>query len=105
MAHDAAESGMSDDERPSSNDPRKLKEQGARVKDREKQDAEDLKAVLSTQEGRRFVRGLLADCGEHRTSFHTNAIQMSFNEGQRNVGLKLKSRIVQAELLAADAPR
>lgn len=97
-----------DDERPSSNDPRKLKEQSARIKDREKTDAEDLKAVLATVEGRRFVRGLLADCGEHRTSFHTNAIQMAFNEGARNVGLKLKSRIVAAspewlaELLAAD---
>lgn len=83
-------------ERVSSNDPRKLKEQGARVKDREKQDAEDLKAVLATPEGRRLVRGLLAECGEHRTSFSTNAIQMSFNEGARNVGLKLKARIIRA---------
>lgn len=84
------------DEAPSSSDPRKIKERAARVKDREKQDSEDLKTVLATQEGRRFVRGLLADCGEHRTSFHTNAIQMSFNEGARNVGLKLKARIVRA---------
>jgi hypothetical protein len=96
------------DERVSSSDPRQLKERGARIKDREKQDTDDLKAVLATVEGRRFVRGLLADCGEHRTSFHTNAIQMAANEGARNVGLKLKARIVVAcpqwlvELLAAD---
>lgn len=98
------------DEIASSSDPRKLKERGARIKDREKQDSEDLKAVLATTEGRRFVRGLLADCGEHRTSFHTNAIQMAANEGARNVGLKLKARIVVAcpqyliELLSADLP-
>lgn len=98
------------DERVSSSDPKQLKERGARAKDREKQDAEDLKAVLASPEGRRFVRGLLADCGEHRTSFHTNAIQMSFNEGARNVGLKLKARIVRAcpehlmELMSADPP-
>lgn len=98
------------DERSSSSDPRKLKDQGARTKDREKQDSEDLKAVLGTIEGRRFVRGLLADCGEHRSSFHTNALVMGFNEGARNIGLKLKARISKAspewlmELLAADPP-
>lgn len=96
------------DEPVSSSDPRKLKEQGTRAKDREKQDIEDLKFVLSIPQGRRFVRGLLADCGEHRSSFHTNAIQMSFNEGVRNVGLKLKARIIRAspewlvELLQSD---
>lgn len=98
------------DERSSSSDPRKLKDQGARSKDRDKQDAEDLQHVLSTPQGRRFVRGLLADCGEHRSSFHTNAQVTAFNEGGRNIGLKLKSRIVKAspewlaELLAADPP-
>ena len=96
------------DESVSSSDPRQIKERGARAKDREKQDVEDMKAVLATAEGRRFVRGLLADCGEHRTSFHTNAIQMSFYEGARNVGLKLKARVVRscpewlAELLQFD---
>lgn len=102
---------MATEEQVSSSDPRQVKERSARAKDREKQDAADLKAVLATQEGRRFVRGLLADCGEHRTSFHTNAIQMSFNEGARNVGLKLKARIIRAapeflaELLQADEPQ
>lgn len=101
---------MTDEDRVSSSDPRQIKERGARVKDREKQDAEDLKAVLATAEGRRFVRGLLAECGEHRSSFHTNAIQMSFYEGARNVGLKLKARIVKAspeylaELLSSEPP-
>lgn len=96
------------EDRISSSDPKQVKERGARAKDAQKQDREDLKAILETQEGRRFVRGLLADCGEHRTSFHTNAIQMAFNEGARNVGLKLKARIVQAapeylsELLKVD---
>lgn len=83
------------DEPISSSDPKQIRERTARVKDRDKQDAEDLRTVLSSPQGRRFIRGLLAECGEHRTSFHTNAIQMSFNEGQRNVGLKLKARIIQ----------
>lgn len=84
------------DEAVSSSNPRQVQERGARAKDREKQEMLDLKAVLDTAEGRRFVRGLLADCGEHRTSFHTNALQMGFNEGMRNIGLKLKARIVRA---------
>lgn len=98
------------DDPVSSNDPRQLKKQEIRGKDREKQEAADLKAVLETAQGRRFVRGLLADCGEHRTSFHTNALQMGFNEGMRNIGLKLKARIIRAcpeyllEVLAADPP-
>ncbi len=96
------------DEPVSSSNPRQIKERGARAKDREKQEAADLKAVLATPEGRRFVHGLLAFCGEHRTVFHTNAIQMSFNEGARTVGLMLKKRIVRAspewlvELLQSD---
>lgn len=79
----------------SSNDPEKIKDAQKRAKALEKRDAEDLAAVLATPEGRRFVRGLLVDCHEHRSVFDTNAIHMAFKEGARNVGLKLKARIGQ----------
>lgn len=80
----------------SSSDPKQVKERTARAKDQQKQDREDLKALLQTQEGQRFMRGLLAECGIYRLSFHTNAIQMAFNEGNRNIGNKLIKRISDA---------
>lgn len=82
-------------EQSNSSDPEKIKDAQKRAKALEKQAAEDLQAVLSTVEGRRFVRGLLADCYEHRSVFSTNAIEMAFKEGARNVGLKLKARVGQ----------
>ena len=57
---------------------------------------EDAQAVLETQEGRRFLYKLLADCGVWRSSFHTNALAMAFNEGQRNIGLLLQARLLKA---------
>lgn len=59
----------------------------------------DLLTVLATENGRRFVYDLLADAGVFRSSFvpgdpHGTA----FNEGQRNYGVRLLSRLI------ADAP-
>lgn len=48
----------------------------------------DLKMVLSTLEGRRFLWRLLSTCGIYRTSFHPSS-QIYFNEGVRSVGLNV----------------
>lgn len=82
-------------EAANSSDPEKIKDAQKRAKALEKQAEEDLICVLASPEGRRFVRSLLADCYEHRSVFSTNAIEMAFKEGARNVGLKLKARIGQ----------
>lgn len=67
-------------------------------KRREKRAAErktlDTKTVMSTKEGRRFVYGLLADCGIYKASFTApNGLVLAFNEGSRNVGLKLLAHL------------
>lgn len=49
---------------------------------------EDLRAVMRTVEGRRFIRAQLARCGVWRTSFTGNS-ETFFREGQRNIGLML----------------
>jgi hypothetical protein len=53
----------------------------------------DLKWVMGRERGRRFVWRLLEHAGVYRTSFSTNALQMAFNEGNRNIGLPLLADI------------
>lgn len=50
------------------------------------QEVGDFKWLMSGVKGRRLVRRLLEKSGVYRLSFHTNAMQMSFNEGNRNYG-------------------
>jgi hypothetical protein len=78
----------------SSSNPKKVREQKARDTLRADQDAEDLAWMLADPRGRRFIRSLLWDCHEHGLSFNTNAAVMGFQEGERNVALKLKARIL-----------
>jgi hypothetical protein len=49
----------------------------------------DLKDIMKTAEGRRFVWGLLSNTGIFRGSFAVgDAHATSFNEGRRSIGLK-----------------
>lgn len=50
----------------------------------------DLKAVMSTVEGRRFFSWMQMKCGQDCTSF-TRDSRTYFNEGMRNIALLLKS--------------
>ena len=54
-----------------------------------RQETEDIKWLMAHKQGRRIVYRLFELTGVHRTSFNTNSMVTSFNEGQRNVGLKL----------------
>ena len=58
-------------------------------------DAEDIKWLMSSKRGRRIVNRLLQSAGVFRLSFNTNALQMSFNEGNRNTGLQLLAAITE----------
>lgn len=51
-----------------------------------RQEADDVKWLMSDKRGRRIVWGLLERTGMYRTSFTGNS-QTFFNEGQRNIGL------------------
>ena len=63
--------------------------------DREKQLERDLRAVIGTDAGRRFIWTLLGDCGVFRTSFTGNNSTF-FNEGKRFVGLEVLKRMNSA---------
>lgn len=56
---------------------------------------EDYKWLMSSKRGRRIVFRQLESAGVYRTSFNTNALQMSFNEGGRNQGLMLLAFITE----------
>jgi hypothetical protein len=58
-------------------------------------EVEDIKWLMSSKRGRRIVRRLLEHAGVHRLSFHTNALQMAFNEGNRNLGNRLLAQVTQ----------
>lgn len=49
--------------------------------------------LMQDQEGRLWVWDLLEFCGVFRSSFHQSNAQTAYNEGLRNVGLKLMADI------------
>lgn len=51
--------------------------------------------LMGDVRGRRFMWRLLEGSGIYRSSFTGEALSMAFNEGQRNVGLKLVDEITQ----------
>lgn len=53
----------------------------------------DLKWLLGSRRGRRIVWRLLEQSGVFRMSFNTNAMQMAFAEGNRNLGNRVLAQI------------
>lgn len=70
-----------------------VKTQGDIDRRRERRAVDDLRSVMSTPFGRRFVWRQLEVLD--RISMHSSGAWTSFNEGERNVALKLKSDVVQ----------
>ncbi len=56
---------------------------------------EDLRAVMNTRQGRRFMWELLATTHVYQTSFrHGEAVESAvYREGERNIGLQLLDRL------------
>lgn len=56
-------------------------------------EVDDIKWLMSSKRGRRIVHRVLEGAGVYRISFHTNALQMAFNEGNRNQGNALLAMV------------
>ena len=71
----------------------------AKQKEKNKLDTElaDIKLLLGKQWGRRIVYKILERTGRDRTSFNNDSNVMSFNEGERNIGLWLLDKVVSAD--------
>ena len=57
--------------------------------------ADDWKWLMESERGRRIAWKLLGDCHVFESSFHQNLSQTNFNEGERNVGLKVLNYIME----------
>ena len=57
----------------------------------------DVKKVLSSAEGRRFIWKLMSEAGVFRTSFTGNS-ETFFNEGKRSMGLLILSEVNLANM-------
>lgn len=73
-------------------DPQQIKEAGKKEKIARDREINDLRVVMDSQNGRRFVYSILDFAGINRLSFTGNS-NTYFNEGGRNVGLWLKDML------------
>lgn len=64
-----------------------------RTRNAQRTEADDLKWMMSSKRGRRIIWRLLEQSGVYRLSFSQNAMTMAFNEGNRNFGLALLSKV------------
>jgi len=64
-----------------------------RLRERERRRRADIRELMSSAGGRRWVHGLLEFTGLFRSSFTGELSWTAFNEGQRNVGLRVYAEI------------
>jgi len=75
-------------------DEEQVAKAGKKVKQREDIDVEDLKYIMDTPQGRRFVWRYLGLCGVYRLSFSGEAShETAFKEGARLIGTTLLNDI------------
>ena len=72
-----------------------IKKKGKQDKFNNNQELLDMRFILSTQQGRRFVWKNLTRAGIFQTSFTGNSTTF-FNEGKRDIGLKMLADVMEA---------
>jgi hypothetical protein len=78
-------------------DPDTVKKAIDRKKLRDRNDADDLCAVLNLPAGRRFLRRLLAETRPLGSSFNPDPATYGHNEGVRSVGIAVEGWIERAD--------
>lgn len=77
-------------------DESQVREAGKRAGSKREQIMNDLKTVLSSPSGKRYIWSLLEECGVYKSSM-TGDAHTYFNEGQRNIGLKIIAGITECD--------
>jgi len=79
---------------PDLNDPRDIEERKTNAEIKRDQELADLRAILDTPQGKRFIWRLLERNGVFRRSYEGgDHADTAFNEGRRNEGLWLMAEI------------
>lgn len=73
-------------------DKQQVEESEKRLKFNLQQEERDFVDIMKTPHGRRFIHGLIGFCGVFKSSYTGNSATF-YNEGQRNVGLMIMSKI------------
>lgn len=77
-------------------DPQQVREGQRKDRDNDRQATDDLRAVLATVEGRRFLWRLIGHCNVFHVPYDND--RRAFNDGMRNVGLMLMDASQAADL-------
>lgn len=56
----------------------------------------DLKFILSSEQGRRYIWRQLSSCGVFQSSFRTSA-EIYYLEGRRSIGLQLLAEVMECD--------
>lgn len=77
-------------------DAKQVKNASEKIKSLKERDLGDVRWIVSTPQGRRFYWKYLKSCHVFETSFTGNS-HTFFNEGERNVGLRLLAELNDAD--------
>lgn len=74
---------------------RAIRERNRQIEQDKQNTADVIRTLMSTVSGRRWVWLQLADCAVFRIDSGLDAMQMAFDKGVRNIGLKLLADITR----------
>lgn len=91
-------------------DPEQVESATKKAKRKRERELADLRTVLSTEQGRRFLWRQLEAAGIYSCTFYEDARYAEFVNGMRNVGCRLLAEIHEADpqaylLMASEAKR
>ena len=81
-------------------DPEQVKRAGERELSNRERELNDLAFVLTHRQGRRVIWRQLTEAGVFKSSFHTSASVVYFNEGRRDLGLRLLADVMETDATA-----
>lgn len=76
--------------------PEEVKKAEQRERDERKRQLDDIRTLLSSSSGRRFVWRILEKCNSFSSVFSNDASFMAYNAGQQDLGHFLMAEITEA---------
>ena len=75
---------------------RKIETPEERDNRKKERELNDIRVIISTPEGRRFLWKIISEAGVFRTSFSLDENQMAYQEGRRSIGLNILYDLLDA---------